>query len=362
MKDIIIFGTGKYLEHKKDLLQKYNVICIIDNKIERGHVEEYKNTGIRLINPNDLNRDGEEQIFLASMYFVSMWEQLVNLGVDPQRLVYPYFIKPYFQSDSVVDILVSSIRFDQEKITVSCKEDGTYFVKTCDEWNKVLRELFRKKFAIISSIAQMDSEPVSGQFATERGTPVDRFYIEEFLSDNRSYIRGDVLEIEDNTYTKRYGGENVTRSIVMDYDSKAPDIDFNIDLESGRGVRDGIADCFICTQTLMYIFDLKAAAKNICRLLKPGGTALITCSGLSQNSRRCMENYGVYWAINEAVFQKMFAPETDMRVVSTGTYGNVKTVTAHINGLCVEDLCREDFERKDICYPLIVYVVVRKNG
>lgn len=362
MEDIIIFGTGKYLDHKKDLFQKYNVACILDNKIERGYAEEYKNTGIRIINPNDLDGEGEEQIFLASMHFVSMWEQLANMGVDPQRLVYPYFIKPYFQSDSVVDVLVSSIRFDRDKITVSCKEDDVYFVRTCDEWNNVLRGLYRKKFAIISSIAQMDSEPVSAQFATERGTPVDRFYIEKFLSDNRAYIRGDVLEIEDDTYTKRYGGENVTHSIVTDYDSKAPGVDLNMDLESGRGVREGIADCFICTQTLMYIFDLKAAARSICRLLKPGGIVLITCSGLSQNSKRCMENYGVYWAVNEAVFQKMFADEPDMEVLDTGIYGNVKTVTAHINGLCVEDLCREDFEGKDICYPLIVYAVVRKNG
>lgn len=357
-----MFGRGKYLEQKKDLFQKYHVACILDNKVEKGHQEEYKDTGIRVINPNDLQKDTAGRIFLTSMYFVSMWKQLVNIGIDPHRLVYPYFAKPYFQSDSVVDEFVSSIEFEQGTIVISYRDGNACFVRTQDKWNEILRELYRKKYALISSIANMDSEPISGQFATERGTPVDRFYIEEFLNDNRSYIRGDVLEIEDNTYTKRYGGENVARSIVMDYDSKEPDIDFNIDLESGRGVREEIADCFICTQTLMYIFDLKAAAKNICRLLKPGGTALITCSGLSQNSKRCMENYGAYWAINEAVFQKMFADEADMKVVDTGAYGNVKTVTAHINGLCIEDLCREDFERKDICYPLIVYAVVRKNG
>lgn len=358
MDKIILFGTGKYFRTKIELLNQYDVVKIVDNKVK--DTTKYCGTEIDMINPCYLE-DGEEQIFLMSMFFVSMWKQLVELGVRPERIVYPYFIKPYFQSDSVVDEMVENIIFDKEKITVICKDGSRYFVTSQDEWNETLRNIYKNKYAIIDAIAEMNNNPISDQFATERGTPIDRYYIDLFLRKNSNYIAGTVLEIEDNLYTRKFGGSNVSRSLIMDVSLQGEKIDFNGNLESGEGIDSELADCFICTQTLMYIYDLKAAAKNILRLLKPGGTALITCSGLSQNSRRCMESYGAFWGFNEASLRKIFEDEKNASVVVTGIFGNVKTVTAHLNGLCIEDLEESDFEKVDVCYPLIVYAVVQKN-
>src|SRR3990170_7811785 len=41
-------------------------------------------------------------------------------------------------------------------------------------------------------------EPISREFGFDRGLPVDRHYIERFLSAHSSDIRGRVLEIGDN--------------------------------------------------------------------------------------------------------------------------------------------------------------------
>src|SRR4051794_37443694 len=48
--------------------------------------------------------------------------------------------------------------------------------------------------------------PISTVFGFDRGTPIDRYYIETFLSKNADDIRGRVLEIGDNSYTVRFGG------------------------------------------------------------------------------------------------------------------------------------------------------------
>ena len=56
----------------------------------------------------------------------------------------------------------------------------------------------------------------------------------------------------------------------------------------------------------------------------------------------------------------MFAEEPSLRLAAVGSFGNVKTVTAHIVGLCREDLQEKDFEANDKYYPLIVYAVVEK--
>src|SRR5690242_6820169 len=51
--------------------------------------------------------------------------------------------------------------------------------------------------------------PVSRDYGYDRGLPVDRHYIETFLSSLQMDICGRVLEIGDNTYTRRFGGDRV---------------------------------------------------------------------------------------------------------------------------------------------------------
>src|SRR5271154_1164957 len=58
--------------------------------------------------------------------------------------------------------------------------------------------------------------PVTNNCGLARGQPVDRAYIEQFLSQHRGDIRGDVLEIGDNRYTLRFGEGRVRRSVVAD--------------------------------------------------------------------------------------------------------------------------------------------------
>ncbi len=58
--------------------------------------------------------------------------------------------------------------------------------------------------------------PISREFGEDRGQPIDRYYIENFLARRAEDIRGRVLEIKDDSYTRQYGGSRVTRSDVLD--------------------------------------------------------------------------------------------------------------------------------------------------
>lgn len=362
MKNIIVFGTGKYFEQKEEKIrERFHIISFLDNKVCKSVKEFYRNTGIPIINPADLDLSGTAPIFLMSVHFIDMWKQLVEIGVAPARLVFPYCEKPFFENDEVINDYILKMEFDKECIRCILKDETIKKIKDEMEWREFLRAAYKKKYALIPVIADMGTEPISRQFGTERGAPIDRYYIEQFLKNHQEFIREDVLEIEDSTYTYKFSGEHLKKAIVMDVSSKEANITFNANLETGEGVQENIADCFILTQTLMYVFDLKTTAKSIGRLLKKGGVALITCSGISQNSRRCMDNYGCYFNFNKAVFEKMFEEEGDLQVLEVGSYGNVKTVSAHINGLCCEDLKEADFIPNDKYYPLIVYAVVKKN-
>jgi hypothetical protein len=358
MESVILFGKGRYFEEKKDsLFARYSVKEIWDNSIKKGNRETYGD--VPVINPSDADISGDELVFIMGVRFIGMWKFLVELGVDPTRLILPYNIPNSFENDFALCNCVQDISFGKEKISITSKSGREYQVFDEDEWRDVLRSFYREAYPIVGAIASMGTEPVSLQFATERGTPVDRYYIEKFLDSNRKYIKGDVLEIEDNTYTLQFGSDGC-KSLVMDVSSNADIVDFLANLETGEGIRDQVADCFICTQTLMYLYDMKSVSENIHRLLKTGGVALITCSGLSQNSRRCMDNYGCTYNFNVDALKRMFADKEKFEVLDAGSYGNVKTVCAHLAGLCGEDLADEDFEVDDKYYPLIVYAVIKR--
>ena len=52
-------------------------------------------------------------------------------------------------------------------------------------------------------------------FGITRGTPIDRKYIEQFLEKYREDIKGEVLEIADNTYTLKYGEDRIKKSYIL---------------------------------------------------------------------------------------------------------------------------------------------------
>ena len=53
--------------------------------------------------------------------------------------------------------------------------------------------------------------PISTLFGTDRGQPIDHYYIEAFLHKYSSDVRGSVLEIGNPAYTLKYGADRVTR-------------------------------------------------------------------------------------------------------------------------------------------------------
>ena len=61
------------------------------------------------------------------------------------------------------------------------------------------------------------TQPVSKHWGFDRGTPVDRWYIERWLAGQAKVIRGSVLEVKDAGYTARFGTD-VRESQVLDID------------------------------------------------------------------------------------------------------------------------------------------------
>ncbi|MGA7670628.1 MAG: glycosyltransferase, partial [Nitrolancea sp.] len=126
--------------------------------------------------------------------------------------------------------------------------------------------------------------PVSLSFGFDRGLPIDRYYIERFLSRHVDDVRGRLLEIGDATYTRKFGGSRVDQSDVLHVHDGNPHATVVGDLATADHISSDTFDCIILTQTLHLIYELPAAVRTIQRILKPGGVVLATVPGISQIS------------------------------------------------------------------------------
>jgi GT2 family glycosyltransferase len=202
------------------------------------------------------------------------------------------------------------------------------------------------------------TSPVDAHFGYDRGQPVDRRYIEDFLSRNQPDIRGHVLEIGGNTYTRMIGGSGVARASVLHVTEGNPLATHVADLANADHLPDSAFDCIIFTQTLHLIYDVHAAIRTLHRILKPGGVLLATVPGITPIDRG--EWGGTwYWSFTEVSVRRMFA-EVFGAELDVNTEGNVLTAIAFLHGLAAEELTPRDFSVKDDAFPVLVSVRARK--
>jgi glycosyltransferase involved in cell wall biosynthesis len=195
--------------------------------------------------------------------------------------------------------------------------------------------------------------PFSREFGFDRGTPVDRFYIEWFLSCCEADIRGRVLEIGDNSYTSRFGGNRVTQSDVLHVQEGNPQATFVGDLSSAEHIPSDVFDCIILTQTLHLIYDMRAAMSTLYRILKPGGVLLATVPGISQLERGQWKD-AWYWSLTILSTRRLTEEAFPTEGVEVESHGNVLAATAFLMGLAAEELDLTELEHRDPLYQLLI--------
>ena len=201
-------------------------------------------------------------------------------------------------------------------------------------------------------------EPVSREFGFDRGKPVDRWYIERFLSQHRADVRGAVLEVAESTYTQWYGDGDVTTSDVLHH--KGNDESTVVgDLTTGDGLPTAAYDCFICTQTLPFIYDVHAAVRGMASVLRPGGVVLATVPGMSQVSREDKRDWGDWWRFTSQGTELLFSEAFDD--VEAEAHGNVLSAAAFLYAYAAEELTDDELLHRDPEYELVITIRARRG-
>ena len=226
------------------------------------------------------------------------------------------------------------------------------------EWVSAQRRRYRLQWPRTGTLALGDLRrltPISGAFGLERGLPVDRYYIERFLGANAHRVRGRVLEIGDDRYTRQFGGERVLLSDVLHATAGNPKASIVADLTRADHLPAALFDCIICTQTIQMIYDVRAALHHLRRLLKPGGVLLATTAGIARIGRReGTDPWGEYWHLTSQSARRLFGEIFQPDGVEVRVYGNVLAAVAFLHGLAAEELRPDELDYLDPDYEVII--------
>ncbi len=201
------------------------------------------------------------------------------------------------------------------------------------------------------------TSPLSRDFGFSRGTPIDRFYIESFLADHQADVHGAVLEIGDDSYSRRFGGSRISRQDVLHVNPFAGATIVG-DLMNADTLPAGQFDCIILTQTLHLLPDMPVAIANLHRALRPGGALLVTSPGITPIDRdEWADNW--LWSLTGASLKHLLCGPFARDRVQVSVYGNLFAATAFLHGAALEEVGKARLAAYDPAYPVIVAAAAR---
>jgi len=199
---------------------------------------------------------------------------------------------------------------------------------------KVFKNRLRLSFGI---------KPLSESWGYDRGRPVHRYYLSQFLHKFREDIHGNCLEFEKDLYASRYGKERIQKLDILHKETGNPKATIIADLTKPNEISSNQFDCIICTHVLHHIFDLVKSVSELYRILKPGGVLLVAVPHVSM----CNPSLHELWRFTpeglHVLLSKVFGAEN----VTVYAYGNSLSTAADFRGLIVNELKKAELEYHD---------------
>jgi hypothetical protein len=202
-------------------------------------------------------------------------------------------------------------------------------------------------------------EPFSAYYGFDRGTPVDRFYIERFLAARAGDIRGRVLEVGQARYARAFPGSAPDDVELVDNDPSNADATIVADLAEPGTLPAARFDCFILTQTLQLVGDLEAALENAWQTLSSGGVLLITMPGLTRSDP---DHTGSdRWRVTAPGLDTLLARTCPDGRREVEACGNLIAAVAFLMGLAAEELEKSELALTDPHFSVVVCAWVQKH-
>jgi SAM-dependent methyltransferase len=197
--------------------------------------------------------------------------------------------------------------------------------------------------------------PIDPNWGFERGTPIDRVYVEEFVGAHAADVQGRVLEIAAPDYATRFGHDLVRVDVLMATGGN-PLATIVGDLTDAPQIPSDTFDCAIVTQTLQFVYEVRSALATLHRVLAPGGVLLATVPGITKISPPEDEQFGEWWHFTGRSAKRLAEDAFGEGNVETRSFGNVLSAAGFLYGLAASDLTPEELDAHDRLYEVTIGV------
>ena len=184
----------------------------------------------------------------------------------------------------------------------------------------------------------------------DRGVPILRHYLEQFLREFSSDIRGHILEFQEDSYTSRFGADRVVKKDILHKEDDNPNATIVADITKPNDIPSAQFDCIICTYVLNVIPDVDKAISELWRILKPGGVLLVAVP----QSNMCAPYWHDLWRWTPEGFHLQLAKSFGEPNISVRAYGNSLTAAGDIRGLVTDEFTKAQLDYHDPRFGIVV--------
>lgn len=201
-------------------------------------------------------------------------------------------------------------------------------------------------------------QPLSYAWGTDRGLPVHRYYLEQFLNSHRADVKGDCLEFQDPLYSPRLGGENIDKLDILHIDDSSPHATLVADLTVPNDLPTEAFDCIVCTHVLHFIYDIEKGIGELHRILRPDGVLLVAVPHISMQDPRDDE----LWRFTPEGLRRALASAFLPNAITVHAYGNSLTAAGDLRGVVASEFEPDELNAHDPWFPVEVCARATKTG
>lgn len=195
--------------------------------------------------------------------------------------------------------------------------------------------------------------PLCPVFGFTRGTPIDRYYLGQFIKEIRHQVTGTVLELGGIVQNREfYQFSHATEYQTLDVASR-PGVTQVGDIHDLAAIAPESLDAILLFNVLEHCHNPWIVIQNIYSWLKVGGQ----CFCLVPSAQRLHDMPGDYWRPLPDGMKQLFRDFSQQKLY---VYGNPLTVVASFMGISAEELLSDELDNSHPDYPVVTCMVATK--
>jgi hypothetical protein len=196
-------------------------------------------------------------------------------------------------------------------------------------------------------------QPMCASFGFQRGTPIDRYYLQKFVAKIRHRIAGKVVEIGGNPQGPRaYGLSHVVEYVNVDL-LPGPGVHLVGDVHDPSLLAQQSVGSIVIFNVLEHCVQPATVVDNMYRWLRPGGR--VFC--MVPNAQRIHECPADYWRMLPNALRWMFRAFSRQEVQQ---YGTLASLIASYMGISAEELSHHELDDFHPDYPVATCIAAYK--